>query len=73
LSQRKTYEVGIYNEEVRQAEKDGTRHRDISMDWAETHYIEVQAGSEQEARIKVNARYPEARGYVIVDISESGF
>lgn len=73
MSSLKTYEVALYNEEVREALDLGTRHRDLSDGWADTHYIEVQAASPDAARAKIASRYPPSKGYVIVDVSISRF
>jgi hypothetical protein len=63
----KTFEVAIYNEEVRATLEKGKRHQ-LDDRWAETHYVEIKANSEQEARSKMVRRYPPDDGYVIVDI-----
>lgn len=64
----KTYEVAIYNQEVRASLEQGKRHPGLGEKWAETHYLEVQATSEEEARAKLARRYPASAGYVIVDV-----
>ena len=69
----KTFEVAIYNEEVREKIEEGARHRDLSDAWADTHYIEIQAETADEARMKIARRYPASQGYVIVDVSISKF
>ena len=62
------YEVGVYNEKVREKIANGERHRFLSDDWADTHYIEVTASSEDAARSKVAARHSAHEGYVIVSV-----
>jgi hypothetical protein len=64
----KSYEIAIYNKEVRKLVAEGRRHRNLSDAWAETHYIEVKARSMQEARAQVSRRYPAENGYVIEDV-----
>lgn len=64
----KTYEIAIYNQEVRKLVADGRRHRNLSDAWADTHYIEIKANSPQEARVKAASRYPAENGYVIEEI-----
>ena len=59
------YEVAIYNKAVRQLVTEGDRHKDLKDSWADIHYIEVRAGSEREARTKIEAKYPASHGYVI--------
>ncbi|MCG8510293.1 MAG: hypothetical protein MI741_13775 [Rhodospirillales bacterium] len=64
---QRTYEVAIYNEEVRTYLQQGKRHQ-LDPRWAETHYMEIKANSEQEARKAMARRYPSDQGYVIVDV-----
>lgn len=59
------YEVAIHNAEVRQLLKEGERHKRLTDDWADTHYVEVLARDEAEARAKIEARYPASKGFVI--------
>lgn len=68
MSGLKSFEVAIYNREVRQAIAEGGRHRDLSDAWADIHYIEIKARSEADARAQVASRYPASRGYVIDDV-----
>ncbi len=63
------FEVAIYNEDVRNAVQEGERHKNLSDDWADIHYLEVNAASEGEARIKMLAKYPENLGYVIDSVA----
>jgi hypothetical protein len=63
------YEVSIYNKEVRKLVKEGERHKDLSDDWADTHYIEINAPDESSAKVKVSARYPKDQGYVISSVT----
>lgn len=69
----KTYEIAIYNKEVRKLVADGNRHRNLSDAWADTHYIEVKANSPEEARAKVASRYPAENGYVIEEVISEKF
>lgn len=62
------FEVAIYNEEVRRALKDGRRHRDLTDDWADVHYFDIEADTADGARQKVMRKYPADRGYVIDSI-----
>lgn len=63
-----TFEIGIYNEEVRQLVKDGRRHRNLSDDWGEIHYFEIEADDPEAAKQKISRKYPSDRGYVIDSI-----
>lgn len=62
----KKFEVGVYNKDVRELTKYGDSHPALSDDWAEIHYIEVRANTEEEARAKIAAKYPPRMGFVIV-------
>ena len=64
------YEVVLHNEEVRRRVKVDERHREFTDDWADIHYIEVNAGDEQEARRKIETRYPSSKGFVIQTVTE---
>lgn len=66
-----TYEVAVYNQEVREAMKSGERHSFLKDDWADIHWIEVRAYNQEAARQKIESKYPPARGYVITDIQEA--
>ncbi len=67
------YEVGIYNTEVRERVAEGRRHANLKDDWAEIHYIEVEAADLGAARAKLLLRYPEKRGFVIDSVEKKIF
>ncbi len=63
------YEVAIYNEKVKQSVREAERNRTgLSDDWADTRYIEITADSPEAAKRRIHARYPEHRGFVIVEV-----
>jgi hypothetical protein len=62
------FEVGVFNQEVRDAMKIGERHPQLKDDWADIHWVDVMATDEKAARQKVNVQYPAARGYVITEV-----
>lgn len=64
------FEVALHNEEVRRCVKEDERHREFTDDWADVHYIEVNAGDEQAARDKIEVKYPSSKGFVIQSISK---
>ena len=67
----KKYEVGIYNETVKTALRQGERNRTgLSDDWGDMHYLEINAETPDQARAKIHARHPEARGFDITEIRE---
>ena len=63
------FEVAIYNKDVLECVNEGRRHKQLSDDWADTHYLEVNAATEADARRKILTKYPEDHGFVITDIS----
>ncbi len=64
------FEVALHNEEVRRRVKEDEKHREFTDDWADVHYIEVNAGNEQEARQKIETKYPSSKGFVIQTVEE---
>ena len=66
------YEVALYNAEVRKLVRQGERHRDLTDDWADIHYVVVRAKDEHEARAKIEAKYPERKGFVIEQVGLAG-
>ena len=66
----KTYEVTLYNQDVRAALKDGQSHAQYDDGWADQRFLQVEARDMAEARRKVLTRHPERQGFVIVDIIE---
>jgi len=67
------FEVAIYNDEVRERVRAGKRHRDLSDDWAEVHYIEVEARDENDASRQVLRKYPANQGYVVESVTKVQF
>ena len=66
------YEIAVYNEEVRKLVREGKRHRRLRDDWADVHYIEIEADNEASARTKASTRYPSEQGYVIDYVGHAG-
>lgn len=65
MSSLRKFEVGVCNEEVRKCHEKGESHPQLSNEWAEIRYIEVEARNEQEARAKIARKYPPGLGFVI--------
>ena len=65
------YEVGIYNQEVRELLADDEHHRFLDDKWADIHYIEVKASSLEAAEKKIKASHPTSLGYVIESVQEA--
>jgi len=68
---RAKYEVAIYNAQVRDCHRDGVSHRHLKDEWADIHWIEVDASDPQDARIRVLRRYPRHAGYVVAAVQEA--
>ncbi len=67
----KKFEVAIYNEIVKKSVREGDPNKTgLADDWADVHYIEVRAASAEVARSKVLGQYPEARGFVVVEVRD---
>jgi len=66
------FEFAIYNKEVRQKVADGERHKRFADDWADMHYIEIEADNEEQARAQVEVMHPGVQRFVIDDIRKIG-
>lgn len=64
-----TFEVVIYNEQVRDKLREGLHHRTFNDDWGDSHYIEIRADDEDGALHKARDKYPPEDGFVIEGIS----
>jgi len=64
------YEVGIYNQKVRDYMDVGEKHPRLDDKWAEINYFDVDASSEDAARRKMIGKYPAPSGYVISSVEE---
>ena len=67
------FEIAIYNTDVRECVSEGRRHANLTDDWAEIHYIDVEALDSAAARAKIQIRYPEKRGFVIDSVEKKVF
>ncbi len=65
------FEVTVYNEQVREKIKEGEHHHRFTDDWADFHYIEVDADDESKARVKAEDRYPSEQGFVIDSVQKN--
>lgn len=67
----KRFEVAIFNEKVKKAVREAERNRTgLSDDWADTRYVEVRAETAESAKAKMYARFPEHRGFVVLEVRE---
>ena len=66
---QKTFEVGIYNKDVRTCVKENVRHLDFGDEWADVHYQNVVADTEAEALTMITDRYPPEKGFVVTSLA----
>ena len=64
-----TFEIAVYNQSVREKLKLGERHRELKDDWADIHYVEIEAEDIAAARRKAEGKFPQDRGFVIEDVT----
>ena len=68
MAERRDFEVVLYNKEVREVVERGERHKNLDDSWADLRHEVFQAKDEDEARRRAYMRYPEKRGFVIVEV-----
>ena len=61
--------IALHNEEVRIAVKSGNKHDCFEDAWADTHYIEVMATTEDMVLAKIGKQCPKHRGFVVEQVS----
>jgi hypothetical protein len=67
----KKFEVAIFNEIVKKSVREAEKNRTgLSDDWADVHYIEVNAETPEQAKARLYNRFPQARGFVILEVRE---
>jgi hypothetical protein len=67
---KKSFEIPVYNTEVREAIKNGKPHPSFENSWADTHLITVLAHTENEAIINCRRKHPEKMGFVFGKVVE---
>lgn len=67
---KRSFEIPVYNAEVRNAVKNGTMHPNFEEKWADTHLITVSAHTPDEAWDMCLRKHPERLGFVLGEISE---
>jgi hypothetical protein len=68
-----TFEIAVYNQTVREKLKLGERHRELKDEWADIHYVEIEADDMASARRKAEGKFPPNRGFVIEDVTSQRF
>ncbi|MBM3554420.1 MAG: hypothetical protein FJX47_02555 [Alphaproteobacteria bacterium] len=69
----KKFEIGIFNQLVRDALAEGRKLREYSDAWAEQNFVAVEAKSEADARAMIEKRYPVAKGFVVTAVTEQKY
>lgn len=69
------FEVIVFNKQVREKVNEGEHHPRFTDDWADLHYIEIEASNVSVARERAEAKYPNDQGFVIdsVQLLNMGF
>jgi hypothetical protein len=68
---KKSYEIPVYNEEVRNAVRNKQRHPSFEANWADTHFITVRAHTPEEALANCQRQHPERLGFVLGEVAEA--
>ena len=66
----KKFEVGVYNQIVRDAVNTMDNVKDLDPEWADIHWIKLWAMTQDSAKQRIMQRYPGEKGFVITDIIE---
>ena len=66
------FEVAVFNQKVVDAMARGQKHRLYPDAWAENHYFEVTASTPDEAKRKIQVKYPEENGFVVAAVIPVG-
>lgn len=64
------YEIGIYNQKVRELVEEGSSHKNLGDDWSDVHYFEIKASTPELAKAKISSQYSPSQGYVIDYVQE---
>jgi len=67
---KKSFEIPVYNEEVRQAVRSKQNHPSFEAKWADSRYIELPAKNVKSVIKKIRSKYPRRRGFKITAITE---
>ncbi|MBM3570465.1 MAG: hypothetical protein FJX46_17120 [Alphaproteobacteria bacterium] len=67
----KTFEVAVYNKDVRDLVKKGEKHQFYEDKWGDIHFIEIKAMDKDEARVKAQRKHPPEKGFVIGNIVQT--
>ncbi len=68
---KKSFEIPVYNENVRNAVRNKQEYPDLESKWADTHLILVRAHTADEAINICRRKHPEKMGFVLGEVSEA--
>ena len=64
-----TFTISLYNKKVRDAlERGDGETLTLDPQWADLRYVEIIAHNQDQAKRKINAKYPPRQGFVIREI-----
>lgn len=66
-----SYEIPVYNAEVRAAVRNKENHPDFEAKWADTHLILVRAHTAEEAVSICRRKHPEHLGFILGEVTEA--
>ncbi len=66
----KRYEVSLYNQQVRDMDKENKDHPNFAREWAHLHFLTYEGETENDVIQQVQKRHPERKGFVIDKIVE---
>jgi len=68
---KKSFEIPVYNSEVREAVRNKENHPNLEDKWADTHLIMVRAHTPDEAVFVCRRQHPEKMGFVLGEVAEA--
>ncbi|MBL4612611.1 MAG: hypothetical protein JKY91_02605 [Emcibacter sp.] len=66
----KYFEVSIYNQQVRELDRQNKDHPNFTRDWAHLHFLSYEGESEEDVIQQVRKKHPERKGFIIDKIVE---
>ena len=63
------FEVVIFNRGARRLVGEGRHHRQLDDSWAENQHVEIRAADAEDARRRIERRYPTNQGYEVVEVT----
>ncbi|MBL4602019.1 MAG: hypothetical protein JKY84_04695 [Emcibacteraceae bacterium] len=68
---KKSFEIPVYNSEVRDAIKNKQNHPSFEASWADTHLIVIRAHTSDEAITICRRKHPEKLGFILGEVAEA--